>query len=133
VFLARAGFYDGTTFHRAVPDFVIQGGDPTASGTGGPGYVFDDENTAEPYVEGSVAMANAGPGTNGSQFFICTGTRPNCGLTQSFSNFGRVTHGLEAARRIEAWSVEDGPPERPIYLFLVTIVETDENGTVIDS
>ncbi len=128
VFLARAGLFDGTTFHRVAPDFVIQGGDPTASGSGDAGYTFADENIDEPYVVGSLAMANSGPNTNGSQFFVCSGTRPNCGLTQSYNNFGVVVRGLEVARKIEAWSTGDGPPQKPMYLLSVTITETDASG-----
>ncbi len=131
VFLARSGFYDALTFHRAVPDFVIQGGDPDGDGSGGPGYEFADENITQPYQQGSVAMANSGPDTNGSQFFVCTGTQPNCGLTQDYNNFGMVTKGLEVARKIEAFSSGDGPPDRPLYIKTVTITETDASGTVV--
>jgi cyclophilin family peptidyl-prolyl cis-trans isomerase len=131
VTLARAGFYTATIFHRAVPDFVIQGGDPEGTGAGGPGYEFADENITEPYQQGSVAMANSGPNTNGSQFFICTGTQANCGLTQAYNNFGSVTKGLEVARKIEAFSASDGPPSRTIFLKSVTITETDASGTVV--
>jgi cyclophilin family peptidyl-prolyl cis-trans isomerase len=131
VFLARAGFYDALTFHRAVPDFVIQGGDPDGNGSGGPGYEFADENITQPYQQGSVAMANSGPNTNGSQFFVCTGTQPNCGLTQAYNNFGMVTKGLEVARKIEAFSAADGPPDRPLYIKTVTITETDASGAVV--
>jgi cyclophilin family peptidyl-prolyl cis-trans isomerase len=131
VFLARAGFYDGLTFHRAVPDFVIQGGDPDGNGGGGPGYEFADENIDEPYQQGSLAMANSGPNTNGSQFFVCTGTQANCGLTQAYNNFGMVTQGLEVARKLEAFSSADGPPNRPLYIKSVTITETDAGGTVV--
>jgi len=70
VFLAREGFYDGVIFHRVIPGFVIQGGDPTGTGRGGPGYRFEDEPVTRPYLRGTIAMANAGPNTNGSQFFI---------------------------------------------------------------
>ncbi len=131
VFLARAGFFDGTTFHRAVPNFVIQGGDPTASGGGDAGYKFADENIDEPYVAGSLAMANSGPNTNGSQFFVCSGTQPNCGLTQTYNNFGVVVQGLEVARKIESWSIGDAAPQKPMYLISVTITETDESGAVV--
>ena len=94
VFLAREGFYDGLTFHRVVDDFVIQGGCPEGSGRGGPGYRFDDEPVAGEYVAGAVAMANSGPNTNGSQFFICTvdGRRK---LAKSYNLFGQVVSGMD--------------------------------------
>jgi cyclophilin family peptidyl-prolyl cis-trans isomerase len=130
VFLARAGFYDATTFHRVFQDFVMQGGDPSASGTGGPGYEFADENITAPYRQGSVAMANSGANTNGSQFFVCTGTQANCGLEQKYSNFGMVTQGLDVARKIEAFAVGQAPT-RTIYLKTVTIKETDASGAVV--
>ena len=99
VALARNGFYDGLTFHRVVPDFVIQGGDPEGSGRGGPGYKFADEPVQGPYVLGAVAMANAGPDTNGSQFFICIDdcTRK---LEPLYNLFGYVTSGIEVAQSI---------------------------------
>jgi cyclophilin family peptidyl-prolyl cis-trans isomerase len=131
VFLIRQGFYDGLTFHRAVPDFVIQGGDPEGTGGGGPGYEFADENIDAPYAQGSLAMANSGPNTNGSQFFICTGTQPNCGLTQAYNNFGTVSEGLEVARKIEAFSAADGPPTRTIYILSATVTETDADGALV--
>ena len=93
---ARSGFYDGLTFHRVVPGFVIQGGDPEGSGRGGPGYRFDDEPVRAPYVLGAVAMANAGPNTNGSQFFICI---EDCQdkLQPLYNLFGNVTSGMDVA------------------------------------
>ncbi len=96
---ARKGFYDGLTFHRVVPGFVIQGGDPEGSGRGGPGYKFADEPVKAPYVLGALAMANAGPDTNGSQFFICI---DDCqGKLQPLYNlFGNVTSGIEVAQSI---------------------------------
>jgi cyclophilin family peptidyl-prolyl cis-trans isomerase len=130
VFLARAGFYDGLTFHRVIQDFVIQGGDPDGTGGGGPGYEFADENIDEPYQQGSLAMANSGPNTNGSQFFVCTGTQSNCGLTQSYNNFGLVTKGLEVARKLEAFAVGESPT-RTLYIKSVTITETDASGAVV--
>lgn len=99
VFLARQGFYDGLTFHRYVPGFVIQGGDPTGTGSGGPGYKFKDEPIVEEYIDGTVAMANAGPNTNGSQFFICLGDQRR-NLAKSYTIFGRVTEGLEVAHKL---------------------------------
>ena len=95
VFLAREGFYDGVTFHRVIPDFMIQGGDPTGSGMGGPGYRFEDEFDGNPHKHetGSLSMANAGPGTNGSQFFICHGPQPH--LDGRHTVFGKVTNGQD--------------------------------------
>jgi cyclophilin family peptidyl-prolyl cis-trans isomerase len=97
---ARKGFYDGLTFHRVVPGFVIQGGDPDGTGRGGPGYKFADEPVRAPYVLGAVAMANAGPDTNGSQFFICI---EDCQdkLQPLYNLFGHVTRGIEAAQAIQ--------------------------------
>ena len=96
---ARQGFYDGLTFHRVVPGFVIQGGDPEGTGTGGPGYTFADEPVRADYILGAVAMANAGPDTNGSQFFICIEdcTRK---LDKLYNLFGFVTSGIEVAQSI---------------------------------
>jgi cyclophilin family peptidyl-prolyl cis-trans isomerase len=131
VFLIRQGFYDGLTFHRTVPDFVIQSGDPEGTGGGGPGYEFADENTDAPYSQGSLAMANSGPNTNGSQFFICTGTQPNCGLDQAYNNFGTVSAGLEVARKIEAFGAADGPPSRTIFILSASVTETDADGEVV--
>jgi cyclophilin family peptidyl-prolyl cis-trans isomerase len=97
---ARGGFYDGLTFHRVVPGFVIQGGDPDGTGRGGPGYKFADEPVRAPYVLGALAMANAGPNTNGSQFFICI---EDCQdkLQPLYNLFGNVTSGIEVAQAIE--------------------------------
>ena len=100
VFLAREGFYDGVAFHRVIPDFMIQGGDPTGSGMGGPGYRFADEFDGNPHTHerGSLSMANAGPGTNGSQFFICHGPQPH--LNGRHTVFGKVTEGLDVVDEI---------------------------------
>src|SRR5215472_1695519 len=92
VFLAQRGFYDGLTFHRVVDDFVIQAGCPLGDGTGGPGYRFDDEPVQGDYTGGAVAMANSGPNSNGSQFFICT-TDNRHKLTRSYNLFGQVVKG----------------------------------------
>jgi cyclophilin family peptidyl-prolyl cis-trans isomerase len=101
---ARNGFYDGLTFHRVVPDFVIQGGDPEGSGRGGPGYKFADEPVKGDYTLGAVAMANAGPDTNGSQFFICI---DDCRskLQPLYNLFGYVTSGIEVAQAIQVGDV----------------------------
>ena len=104
VALARQGYYDGLTFHRVVPQFVIQGGDPEGSGRGGPGYRFADEPVQGQYTLGAVAMANAGPDTNGSQFFICIDDcRPK--LAKSYNLFGYVTSGVDVAQRISQGDV----------------------------
>ena len=97
--LARDGFYDGVVIHRVIPDFMIQGGDPTGTGAGGPGYQFEDEINERKVVRGALAMANAGPGTNGSQFFIVTaGACP--WLDGKHTVFGRVTEGMDVVDRI---------------------------------
>lgn len=103
VTLARDGFYDGVTFHRVVPGFVIQGGDPTGTGRGGPGYQFKDEPVRRPYKAGTLAMANAGPNTNGSQFFICLEDQPS--LPPNYTIFGDVTSGMNVVRSIRQGDV----------------------------
>ena len=97
--LARDGFYDGVIFHRVIPDFMIQGGDPTGTGSGGPGYQFEDEFNEHGVVRGALAMANAGPNTNGSQFFIVT-TPEASWLNGKHTVFGRVTSGMDVADTI---------------------------------
>jgi cyclophilin family peptidyl-prolyl cis-trans isomerase len=97
--LARDGFYDGVIFHRVIPDFMIQGGDPTGTGTGGPGYQFEDEQNEHRVVRGALAMANAGPNTNGSQFFIVTAEAAPW-LDGKHTVFGRVTAGMDVVDRI---------------------------------
>jgi peptidyl-prolyl cis-trans isomerase B (cyclophilin B) len=96
VALSRQGFYDGLTFHRVEPNFVIQGGDPEGSGRGGPGYKWDDEPVLGEYTLGALAMANAGPHTNGSQFFVCIADCSNK-LAKSYNLFGHVTSGMDVA------------------------------------
>ena len=100
VFLAREGFYDGVTFHRVIPNFVIQGGDPTGSGRGGPGYRIQDEFNGNPHKHGTgyLSMANAGPGTNGSQFFITHSPQPH--LDGRHTVFGKVTSGMDVVNSI---------------------------------
>jgi cyclophilin family peptidyl-prolyl cis-trans isomerase len=126
VYLARAGFYNNTTFHRIVSGFVIQGGDPEGTGRGGPGYRFDDEPVTRQYSRGMVAMANAGPNTNGSQFFICL---QNVGLPPAYTIFGEVTTGMEVVDKIAAvetrtsGSNEKSTPLEPVTVSTVTIVE----------
>ena len=97
--LARDGFYDGLIFHRVIPDFMIQGGDPTGTGRGGPGYQFEDEFNAHKVDRGALAMANAGPNTNGSQFFIVT-TDAAPWLDGKHTVFGKVTKGQDVADKI---------------------------------
>jgi len=104
--LAGAGFYDGVVFHRVIPDFMIQGGDPTGTGTGGPGYTFADEINVHPVVRGALAMANAGPNTNGSQFFIVTADACPW-LDGKHTVFGRVSEGMDVVDAISA-SETDG-------------------------
>ena len=103
VALARDGFYDGVTFHRVVDGFVIQGGDPTGTGRGGPGYRFQDEKVKRPYRAGTLAMANAGPNTNGSQFFICLEDQPN--LPPNYTIFGDTISGMDVVRSIRQGDV----------------------------
>ena len=106
VALARDGYYDGVTFHRVVPGFVIQGGDPTGTGSGGPGYKFNDEPVKRPYKAGTVAMANAGPNTNGSQFFICT-ANDTTKLQKSYNLFGHVVLGMDVVLKIQGPNPDD--------------------------
>jgi peptidyl-prolyl cis-trans isomerase B (cyclophilin B) len=97
--LSRDGFYDGLTFHRVIPDFMVQGGCPRGDGTGGPGYTFEDEFNEHKVVRGALAMANAGPNTNGSQFFIVT-TKEASWLDGKHTVFGQVTEGMDVVDRI---------------------------------
>lgn len=122
IFLARQGYYDGLTFHRAVPGFVIQGGDPFGNGTGGPGYQFADELPEDGYPKGTVAMANSGPDTNGSQFFIVSGNADQ--LPNAYSRFGEVTAGLDVAETIESLGdPTTQAPAQPVYIYSVTVRE----------
>lgn len=124
VFLAKQGFYDGLTFHRVIPGFVIQGGDPQGTGSGGPGYQFADElPQAGDYEVGSVAMANAGPNTNGSQFFIITGS-DGAALPPAYSLFGTVAKGQAVANAISKTAPAGSEaPDPPVVITKVTITE----------
>jgi cyclophilin family peptidyl-prolyl cis-trans isomerase len=126
VFLAKQGFYDGVTFHRVIPDFVIQGGDPQGTGQGGPGYQFEDElPKAGAYKVGSVAMANSGPNTNGSQFFIIVGAQ-GAALPPAYSLFGKVTQGQDVADKISTMAAPGTEtPDPPVTIEKVTITEKD--------
>jgi cyclophilin family peptidyl-prolyl cis-trans isomerase len=127
VVLARYHYFDGIAFHRIVPGFVIQGGDPQQTGNGGPGYKFEDE-LPKPgsYKVGSLAMANSGANTNGSQFFIVTGDA-GTSLQPNYSLFGQVTQGLEVVKAIEEVGIpgtQDGKPSEVVKIMSVTIKET---------
>ena len=125
VFLARYHYFDGIVFHRVIPGFVLQGGDPTGTGTGGPGYKFADElPAAGRYELGSLAMANAGPDTNGSQFFIISG-RDGMGLPPSYSLFGKVVAGLDTVAAIDAVGSRSGKTSEKVTIESVTIAEAD--------
>jgi cyclophilin family peptidyl-prolyl cis-trans isomerase len=121
--LARDGFYDGVIFHRVIPDFMIQGGDPTGTGTGGPGYEFEDELNQHRVVRGALAMANAGPNTNGSQFFIVT-AEATPWLDGKHTVFGRVTSGMDVVDRIcEAERDDNDRPASPVAIESVELPE----------
>jgi cyclophilin family peptidyl-prolyl cis-trans isomerase len=119
--LAGEGFYDGLTFHRVIPDFMIQGGDPKGDGTGGPGYTFDDESNQLRVERGAVAMANAGPNTNGSQFFIVTADACPW-LDGKHTVFGRVTEGQDVVDRISNVDRDDRDrPRTPVTMERIEI------------
>ncbi len=120
--LAADGFYDGVTFHRVIPDFMIQGGDPEGTGTGGPGYTFEDEFNQHKVVRGALAMANAGPNTNGSQFFIVTADAAPW-LDGKHTVFGRVSAGMDAVDAIE--STPTGAADRPVEPVTIDSIELD--------
>jgi cyclophilin family peptidyl-prolyl cis-trans isomerase len=121
--LARDGFYEGVIFHRVIPDFMIQGGDPTGTGTGGPGYEFEDEFNEHRVVRGALAMANAGPNTNGSQFFIVT-AEATPWLDGKHTVFGKVTSGMDVVDRIcEAERDENDRPASPVAIERVELPE----------
>jgi cyclophilin family peptidyl-prolyl cis-trans isomerase len=126
VFLAREGFYEGVIFHRVIANFMAQGGDPTGTGMGGPGYEYENENHSSKhgFGPGTLAMANAGPNTNGSQFFICEG--PNAAHLQAdkYTIFGQVTEGQEVVSRIaNAPRGRNDRPNEPVVMKKVTIEE----------
>jgi len=128
--LAEKGFYDGVIFHRVIPGFMIQGGDPTGTGTGGPGYKFNDELNSQTesykagYKKGVVAMANAGPNTNGSQFFIMVSDYP---LPNSYTIFGKVISGQDVADAIS--KVKTGPSDSPISkVIMEKVTVADYSG-----
>ena len=122
VFLANEGFYDGVIFHRVIENFMIQGGDPTGTGRGGPGYKFRDEIEGPgEYSRGTVAMANAGPNTNGSQFFI---VHKDTGLPHSYTIFGKVTSGMDAVDSIATTDTDSSDrPRDEVLINQVTITE----------
>jgi cyclophilin family peptidyl-prolyl cis-trans isomerase len=132
--LARKGFYDDVIFHRVIPNFMIQGGDgqygkkssldTSRVGTGGPGYKFEDEPVTGSYTRGTLAMANAGPNTNGSQFFIC---HVDVGLPKSYTIFGQVTKGLDVVDAIAAGRT--GPQDRPVEPVAMTGVRIEDGST----
>jgi peptidyl-prolyl cis-trans isomerase B (cyclophilin B) len=121
--LSRDGYYDGLVFHRVIRDFMIQGGCPEGTGTGGPGYEFEDEINGNKIVRGALAMANRGPDTNGSQFFIVT-TDAAPWLDGKHTVFGRVANGMDAVDSIEA--TETGAQDRPVKDALIERVEVHE-------
>jgi cyclophilin family peptidyl-prolyl cis-trans isomerase len=119
--LAADGFYDGVVFHRVIPDFMIQGGDPTGTGMGGPGYTFEDEINEHKAVSGSLAMANAGPNTNGSQFFIVT-AEATPWLDGKHTVFGRVTEGMDVVDAISAVETDaQDKPREPVAIERVEL------------
>jgi len=121
VFLAREGFYDGSTFHRVIPGFMVQGGDPTGTGTGGPGYRFDDEFTGHRHVTGALSMANAGPNTNGSQFFICYSLQR--GLDGKHTVFGQLIEGMEVLKNLTPRDPNQNPQFEGDRIIRVIIEE----------
>jgi cyclophilin family peptidyl-prolyl cis-trans isomerase len=121
--LAADGFYDGLTFHRVIPDFMVQGGCPEGTGTGGPGYTFEDEFNQHKVERGALAMANAGPGTNGSQFFIVTIDAAPW-LDGKHTVFGRVTGGMDSVNAIEGTETAAG--DRPVEPQVIERIELQE-------
>ena len=126
VFLTREGFYDGVPFHRVMKGFMVQTGDPTGTGTGGPGYRFNDEPVKRKYVRGTLAMANAGPNTNGSQFFIVHKDYP---LPANYTIFGQVTDGLDVLDKIATTPTGPGRggPDTPRTPVTINSIKIDES------
>ncbi len=126
VFLAKEGFYDGTKFHRVIKDFMVQGGDPTGTGRGGPGYKFDDETRGNPHKHqrGSLSMANAGPNTNGSQFFLISGQQ-GVRLPPQYALFGQIVSGLDVLETMQ--NVPVGAQDRPKDPVTITSVSITEH------
>jgi cyclophilin family peptidyl-prolyl cis-trans isomerase len=121
--LAEKGFYDGVVFHRVIPDFMIQGGDPTGTGSGGPGYTFEDEQNEHRVVRGALAMANAGPNTNGSQFFIVTADECSW-LDGKHTVFGQVVNGMDVVDTISALETDGNDrPREPVTIQRVELAE----------
>ncbi|MDD5095399.1 MAG: peptidylprolyl isomerase [Dehalococcoidia bacterium] len=132
VFLARDGFYNGVPFHRIIPGFMIQTGDPTGTGSGGPGYTFNDEPIAREYEVGTLAMANRGADTNGSQFFICEDDL-RARLQKDYTIFGQVTQGIDVVHQIASSPVEygnssDPVPSKPTIDLHIDSIEIIEQG-----
>jgi peptidyl-prolyl cis-trans isomerase B (cyclophilin B) len=121
--LAAQGFYDGLAFHRIIKDFMIQGGDPKGDGTGGPGYTFEDEFNQHKIVRGALAMANAGPNTNGSQFFLVT-TEAAPWLDGKHTVFGEISSGMDVVDKLEALDTDGRDrPKQPATIEKLTITE----------
>lgn len=131
VFLAREGFYESNSFHRVIKDFMIQGGCPRGDGTGGPGYRFPDEPVNRPYVKGTLAMANAGPNTNGSQFFIVHGRQVD--LPPNYTIFGQLVSGeetLEALANAPVTAGVRGERSQPTQRLEIQTIEIDEQPVI---
>jgi len=122
VFLAREGFYDGTTFHRVIPEFMAQGGDPTGTGTGGPGYMFEDEFSQRKHTAGALSMANSGPNTNGSQFFIAYAPQPH--LDGKHTVFGQVIDGTDVLNKLTPRDPNANPSFEGDTMVSITISES---------
>jgi len=127
VFLSQKGFYDGLTFHRIIKDFMIQGGDPNGDGTGDAGYKFDDEPITKDYLPGTVAMANSGPNTNGSQFFIMTSDYSGGKLPKKYVIFGSIINGMDVVKALAETPVEaSGEGSKPMEKVIINTIEIEE-------